>query len=451
MAYSTDSVQWALHPRSGHWGQIVAAVFLTALILPIAAPAAPVAARSSCGTNWDSKSVPPPTVSVLRTKLGRVDVVPFREYVGKVLASGEFPTYDPTPVIQAGATAVKQYAWYYALKGNHRSSYVTANGTCYDVRDDTVDQEYTDRAHPTTKQLNAVAATWGLTLHKYGKFFLTGFRYGNNVPCAADADGWHLYEQSATHCAALGWSRQRIQEAYYRPRITFVWATGSSGGGSSDTTPPTVSMPSIQMLSGVQLAKVQVSVSWTATDSGSGLAGFNVQQRRDSGLWANVPLATPTTAQSTQNLVAGHTAQFRVRARDKAGNQTPWVVSQPVGPAIIQGSQAALAGTWSSSIDPGASGGSIEVSTAAGARASLTFTGLGTSVVAQLGPGHGSAQIRLDGTLVTTVSLEAPAVQERQVVWMKTWAKKAKHTLTVQVLAATGNPPVNVDAFVILR
>ena len=84
--------------------------------------------QGSCGTNWPSHKVPPETIEVLRTKTGKVQRVDFRSYVATVMASGEFPTWLPPAVLQVGATAVKQYAWYYAMDGHHRSGYKTAVG-----------------------------------------------------------------------------------------------------------------------------------------------------------------------------------------------------------------------------------------------------------------------------------------------------------------------------------
>ena len=49
--------------------------------------------------------------------------VGFRRYVAEVMASGEWPGRLHTTTLEAGAVATKQYAWYYALKGHHRSGY----------------------------------------------------------------------------------------------------------------------------------------------------------------------------------------------------------------------------------------------------------------------------------------------------------------------------------------
>ena len=74
--------------------------------------------------------------------------------------------------LEAGAIATKQYAWYYALKGNHRAGY-SKNGKCYDVRSDTSDQLYKHYVTADARQKKAVDKTWATSLRKNGRFFLT--------------------------------------------------------------------------------------------------------------------------------------------------------------------------------------------------------------------------------------------------------------------------------------
>src|SRR6476469_1909214 len=93
--------------------------------------ASPVyAGASPQGPGLNSTSRPPDYIRVLRRQSGRVDRVPFKKYVLTVLGK-EWPGYLPQQVINAGAVAVKQYAWYHAL-GNGR---VSARGQCFDVTD----------------------------------------------------------------------------------------------------------------------------------------------------------------------------------------------------------------------------------------------------------------------------------------------------------------------------
>jgi hypothetical protein len=201
-----------------------------ALIVPAAATSevtTPVAEASgrSC-TGWKSTTNPPKSIRVQRKATGKVEVVDFRRYVEVVTAS-EWGSHLPKAAIEAGAVAVKQWAWNRALAGRHRPSYVTSNGTCYDVTDTTRDQLYRpERKLPSAKIKSAVANTWDITVRKDGRFFQTGYRRGNNVACGRDADGVRLYARSVIDCARQGKSRAEIQRIYYGPTLTIHSSRG---------------------------------------------------------------------------------------------------------------------------------------------------------------------------------------------------------------------------------
>ncbi len=73
-----------------------------------------------------------------------------------------------------------------------------------------------------------------------------------------------------------------------------------------------------------------VTVSWSGSDDGSGLAAtpFEVQFQQDGGAWQPW-LYTPNTT-STFTGVAGHVYTFRVRSQDQVGNLSAWSVSTPI-------------------------------------------------------------------------------------------------------------------------
>lgn len=206
---------------------LAAALIVFSSVLLAVADARP--ADAACGTDWQSESEPPETVLVLRTATGTVEEVGLKRYVAVVMASGEWPTSLPEALLEAGALATKQYAWYYALEGNHRDGYHNAAGHCYDVRDDSTDQVFRpETAEPTEKQKAARDALWGLSLRKNDKFFLTGYRQGSATKCADDADEWHLFATSAEDCAdPLGQDSLEILHTYYSPKLTEVWAPGT--------------------------------------------------------------------------------------------------------------------------------------------------------------------------------------------------------------------------------
>jgi hypothetical protein len=450
LRFPISDVQRASNHKHMHWPWVVALALLAGGVTPLVVPA-PGAQAGSCGTNWKSKKQPPPSIRVLDTRTDKVQVVDFRDYVSLVMASGEFPTYDPKPVLEAGATAVKQYGWYYTLAGHHRSSYHTAAGVCYDVRDDTNDQLFRpEYATPTQKQLDAVAHTWGLTLRKNGRFFLTGYRYGDDVACATDADGWKLYERSMIDCAKKGWDRQKIQSRYYQPRVTFVW-NASQPSGSGDKTAPSVTRPHTALRDGVKLGRVVMTVRWGATDKGTGVAGYTLQHRVRTHNWRNVTLSSKTATEATFYVRSDRLHQFRVRATDGAGNVSDFATGARIRPQVLQTRAAVLTGTWKTSSDPAASGGATRFATQPAASATLSFRGFAVGVVGQLGPGRGQARVLIDGKGVATIDLGAASLRQRRVVFSQRWNVRALHTIALKVLGTQGRPRFDLDAFVVLR
>jgi len=186
------------------------ALFAVAIWAPSLPSPATVEAASAC-TGWSSSVTPPTTIKVMRVSRNTVETVDFRTYVRTVMAA-EWPASWPAETLRAGAVAVKQYAWYYAM---HYRGGSGPNG-CYDVSDNSNDQIYTPESYtPTTSQIQAVSDTWGESLLKSGSLILTGYRPGSDVACGADADGYHLFQGSARRCGLNGLKGEAILLAYY--------------------------------------------------------------------------------------------------------------------------------------------------------------------------------------------------------------------------------------------
>ena len=200
-------------------------------------------AVTSC-TSWRSLTEPPPSIRVLRRKSGRIETIGFRKYVIVVMGR-EWPGYLPQAVVEAGAVAVKQYAWYHAVFTSR-----TANGRCYDVRDGVTDQLYKPaKARVSPEHHRAIDLTWGVTIYKNGRFIMTGYRRGDKVRCGRDATGYRLYARSAISCARRGQDWRQILRTYYGPDMTLVGDGGGRGGSTgsdsngSDTSDPPATPP----------------------------------------------------------------------------------------------------------------------------------------------------------------------------------------------------------------
>jgi hypothetical protein len=213
--------------------RLVRAVVATAIALgALAVPsgAGPTLAGSTC-TGWTSTLVPPTTIRVYRSALGRTVTVPFRSYVETVMAS-EWGSTNPPAALQAGALAIKQYGWYYARvwRGGRDSA-----GRCFDVRDSSSDQVYRPSKRPAAAHLAAVAATWPLSVRRSDTFFLTSYRSGPGTCGAASRNG-RLYQRQAADCARrLGETAEQILRRFYGT-LEWVWpgVNDMTGDGRGD-------------------------------------------------------------------------------------------------------------------------------------------------------------------------------------------------------------------------
>ncbi len=419
---------------------------------PLAGTAAPVHAGSSCGTNHDSKVTPPSTIRVHRTASDTVDIVPFREYVGIVMASGEWPYYLPQAVLEVGATATKQYAWYYTLEGHHRSWYRTQDGVCYDVKDTTNDQLFRpERADVKQKQLDAVEATWDLTLRKNGRFFLTGYRAGVEPECGADANGWKIYAKSAVDCAERGMDRQAIQELYLMPRLKFIWRDGGSADDGDIAGTPLVEAPLASLKTDGRLTGRAITVTWSATDP-TGIRRYSLQRSIDGGFWKDVTLPSKTTTEMTLGIRDGRSYRFRVRAKNEDRNWSTPKMGTPFRADVLEAQESALSGgKWYSQADSKASGDYTHYAESAGARSTLTFTGRAIAFVAPRGPDRGEARIFINGKEVALIDLGASKESARRLAFTRTWAESAERTIQVVVVGTNKRPRVDVDAYLVLE
>jgi hypothetical protein len=73
----------------------------------------------------------------------------------------------------------------------------------------------------------------------------------------------------------------------------------------------------------------KVKVAWTGYDPRlqvltSGLRSYAIQRRVDGGTWTTV-LSSTTIRYTYFTLSLGHRYEFRILARDRAGNQGLWV------------------------------------------------------------------------------------------------------------------------------
>jgi TRAP-type uncharacterized transport system substrate-binding protein len=111
--------------------------------------------------------------------------------------------------------------------------------------------------------------------------------------------------------------------------------------------------------------------------------------------------------------------------------------------------------TWTTATLAGSYGGSVKFASAAGAKATLTFTGNYVSWVARKSSDRGIAEVWLDGVKVATVDLYSATAADRREVFTKAVSATGTHKLEVRVLgtknASSTGTRVDVDAFVVLQ
>jgi uncharacterized protein YkwD len=110
--------------------------------------------------------------------------------------------------------------------------------------------------------------------------------------------------------------------------VVFMKGPDRTGAKSSFRTSSNVAPGSISTAS-TSLARKEVTIKWTGSDVKlqvltAGLKYFQVQVRREGVYdWRDAKSATTSTSM-TRNLLKGRVYQYRIRAKDKAGNYGRW-------------------------------------------------------------------------------------------------------------------------------
>ena len=105
----------------------------------------------------------------------------------------------------------------------------------------------------------------------------------------------------------------------------------------ADTLAPSLAAPTFRFDTGAQLTStVKVILGWSASDPGSGVKSYDVQQSTNGGsTWTNLFSATTGTS-STRSLGLSTTYSYRFRARDKGNRLSAWSAPVTFAPTRYQ-------------------------------------------------------------------------------------------------------------------
>ena len=217
-----------------------------------------------------------------------------------------------------------------------------------------------------------------------------------------------------------------------------------------DTTPPTVVAPATRFLGQTVGSTLKTRITWSATDAGSGIKSYQVQQSTNGGTWTTIPLVTATRTFVDRSLTDGASYRFRVRATDGERNVSGWQYSPTFKPARFQEGTAlaTYVGTWGTWKSASHLGGAARYAGTLGKTVAFKTTAYDIGLVWARTTTSGSADIYVDGVFASRVNLRATPTRYRQLVFTRHFASLASHTIEIRPI---GTGRVDIDAFVVLR
>ena len=214
---------------------------------------------------------------------------------------------------------------------------------------------------------------------------------------------------------------------------------------SGDITAPVPTAPVVTFGVGRVNETAPILISWSATDAGVGVAGYEVQASIGGGTFTTIYTGPATSI--TRPYPFAKSLQWRVKATDLDNNTSGWVTSATRRIAAYQ--TPAVTGTWTTVTSSSSSGTGYRYTTTLGRYAQLTFTGRDVLYVAPKTSTSGYVKVYVDGVFRLRVSLYRSSTALGQIIGQYTWGTSGSHTL--RVTNYQSGKRANVDAFVVLR
>jgi len=209
--------------------------------------------------------------------------------------------------------------------------------------------------------------------------------------------------------------------------------------------PPAIAAtPAARLRLSVTTGPIPVWIHWRIAPGTYAVCGSTVQASADGGPYRALGTVTGAVRRLRAGLAAGHAYDVRVRSRDCRGASGAWAAGHVVVRARSGAPSATYSGAWAAASEGG------RVTTAAGARASFSFSGRRVGIVALRGRSYGTVAVYLDGERVGTVDLHASHSDRPALVYRLAVATAGRHTLSLRVLRDGGHTGALIRAFAVL-
>ncbi len=233
---------------------------------------------------------PPATIRVWRRAIdgstascsGRVDVIPFEQYVKGVLPHEWIASWDDN-ALQMGAVAIRTYAWYWVASGGKYS--------CADIDDTTASQVYQDATLPKTDA--DVDATTGVAIVNGGSLVFAEYSAENGDPtadgvaepyCAGHAVNGHGH--GTCQWGTQRWASNEGKDYVWMTAHYYPGATAGGGGPDFAASRTNESYPQTMTAGDEVVAWVELTndgnVTWDITNT---RLGTTEMRDRASAFW----------------------------------------------------------------------------------------------------------------------------------------------------------------------
>ena len=307
------------------------------------------------------------------------------------------------------------------------------------------------------------AASVGISINRSSTFFERVRLSVSGVPA-----GWTAHLDRTT---VFGWSAKSARLNVTAPPSvaagTYEFTiTGTNQGRSASTVaevtvgrdlPTALAPTSARVKTNVALnaSSAPTLVSWpAASDLSSSIARYESQWSRDGGAWTGTVATSATVRTVVRNLAFNSSYQFRVRARDAAGNWSTWAatsVPYRVTHTSDRSPSVRYSSSWKGAGSTAATSDTLMSTNRGGAIARYTFTGKGIALVMPRSPSRAWVEVRIDGTYAGKFNLWASSLKARQTVFSRAWLTTATRTIELRTVTSSSRKLISLDAFVVTR